>query len=549
MPSVALTKTAAQHLIKQYSSIINTNLDGAYNIDLVIQSLESKVGNLENLAMSAYSMFGVTGGNVLAAEAELKARVTELKQQTSSLNGIDLQKCFLKALKSATAFDMNYEQELKELQEYMAAQAGAEVRSGPTATLLMKEITQGLPQVFPKSISMSASGRAYDTRTGAPTFDFTKTYTQLSKKAKDIFDNYIKEKKKKGAVSSGSLVKSTISNLSMSQEYILENISTESLLKMKTEDRKKLFDNYPNLKDNINRDFIHQIVNSCSSQVDKKVLLSCIQQVLSKKPLAFFVGGNIEGMTGILGEIQALYYFKKLIKSNSNADVAWVGGINNPHSDLLLIEGLKKFGIQVKNTSRSAAELEVSFQSFGAKVGQYVNSPNEIWQYNNTDEALATLNSYGVPGDLMEAIQTFLAMEGFNVFYNIDASTGQAIMVDKNDKFAAERSSIEEYAAKAQKIASLLAVSMMYMQETDNTDGSSNTLYLIGGTTLISAATILSDIIEKLKSQLVVFKTSVEGHSVSKERKGAKTIVDVINSKGELGNTKFIMQSSYSFGL
>jgi hypothetical protein len=69
----------------------------------------------------------------------------------------------------------------------------------------------------------------------------------------------------------------------------------------------------------------------------------------------------------------------------------------------------------------------------------------------------------------------------------------------------------------------------MYMQETDFSSGGSNTLYLIGGSTLISSATILSDIIAKLKANLIAFKTKVEGHGVAKGKKGAKTIVDVIN--------------------
>ena len=140
-------------------------------------------------------------------------------------------------------------------------------------------------------------------------------------------------------------------------------------------------------------------------------------------------------------------------------------------------------------------------------------------------------------------------MEGFNIYYNWDSSSGRAKAVDMNERFQEEREQIELYAEKAQQIASLVSVSMMYMQETNFSGGASNTLYLIGGSTLISAASILSDIIAKLKANLIAFKTKVEGHSVSKDRKGAKTIVDVINHKGRLADTKFMFQSAYNFDL
>jgi hypothetical protein len=85
-------------------------------------------------------------------------------------------------------------------------------------------------------------------------------------------------------------------------EYIIEQVPIDALLKMGPQERKRVFDTYPHLKDEINRKFIHKIVESCPS-ADKKILTQSIQEILSKKPLAFFIGGNIEGMTGILGEI------------------------------------------------------------------------------------------------------------------------------------------------------------------------------------------------------------------------------------------------------
>lgn len=50
-------------------------------------------------------------------------------------------------------------------------------------------------------------------------------------------------------------------------------------------------------------------------------------------------------MTGILGEIQSLYYLLFITNGKIDSDMGWVGGIKNPHSDILLRDGLKNYGI------------------------------------------------------------------------------------------------------------------------------------------------------------------------------------------------------------
>ena len=190
MPSVALSRSAAQELISQYKGTIDSNLNGEYDIDLIIQRLEAKVQNLESIALSAYSALGFSGGNIAAIEAQLKQKIAILQQETAALNGVNLQGCFLEALKTASAFNINFEQELQNLQNYMAQQSGDEIRSGSTATLLLNEILSVVDNNIPKHIvvNIGTGGRAYNTKTGAPVFDFTKGYTQLSKVARKKFN-------------------------------------------------------------------------------------------------------------------------------------------------------------------------------------------------------------------------------------------------------------------------------------------------------------------------------------------------------------------------
>ena len=548
MPSVALSKSAAQALISQYSSVINSNMKGDYALDLVIQRLEAKLAQLEAIAMDAYSILGIQGSTVQAKEAALKKKIKDLQLETQALNGISLQSAFLEALKATKGFQLDLEEQYEVIRQSFIQAADSALTESEVATELLREIMPQNESIkitvdLATGIARVASGK----RKGQYAVNLNKSFSKLSKEAKNTVNKYLTSKKGEQRLLEARVANESIGAQSLSMEYILEQVPLEAMLKMSAEERKRVFEKYPQLKDSINRNFIKQIMNTCPS-ANKRILQNSIEEVLSKKPLAFFIGGNIEGMTGILGEIQALYYFKSLL-GNKGGNVSWIGGLNNPHADLLLVEGLKQFGIQVKNTSRQAAELEVSFQTFGAKAGRTIGNPNAIWEYANTDEALNSLSVIGLSGDLGEAIQTFLAMEGFNIYYSWDSSSGRAKAVDMNEKFQKEREQIELYAEKAQQIASLVSVSMMYMQETNFSGGASNTLYLIGGSTLISAASILSDIINKLKTNLIAFKTKVEGHSVSKDRKGAKTIVDVINRKGRLADTKFMFQSAYNFGL
>ena len=417
MPSVALSKSAAQSLISQYSGIIESNMNGDYAIDLVIQQLEAKVAQLENLAMDAYSILNIPGNTVEAKETALKTLIKNLQQDTAALNGANLQEIFLKALKQTSGFQLNLEQEYEIMKQILFQSATESLTDSEMATILAREISpafRGTKIVL--DLSSGAARIASGGKKGTFAIDFNKAFSKLSHNAKAQVADYLKSKEAKSKMMTAKLSEERFDNFGLNLTYLVEQVPVEAMLKMGPKERDRVLKLYPQLKDEINHNFTKQIINACPS-ADKNILLSSIQEVLSKKPLAFFIGGNIEGMTGILGEIQALYYFKSLLGNKAGASASWIGGLNNPHADLLLVEGLKQFGIQVKNTSRSQAELEVSFQSFGAKAGRTIGNFGAIWEYANTDEALSSLNVLNISSSLSEAIQTFLAMEGFNIYY------------------------------------------------------------------------------------------------------------------------------------
>ena len=547
MPYVALRMSGAQSLLGEYKDIIQQASD-EYAIEKILNYLEQKVQTLENLAISAYHALGLSGNSVEAIEEELRKKIIDLQSETAALNGINLQESFLKALKEASAFQLDYSKELDALQRHFAQQTGQIVQSSDVATALYNEVGKATKNFFPKKIALNIgedgkTTNARDIVKGTFTVDLTKPYTELGNKAKTMLNSYLD--KNKGLIRSIRKQNEQITNTTFNAQYILDIFGVESLLKMEPKERERVLNQYPELQTKINQHFAEVIISSCHPS-RPEYLRASIQEILQKKPLAFFIGGNIEGMTGLLGEIQALYFFKVLLGESSAASVSWIGGINNPHADLLLQKGLQQFGIQVKNSSQDAAEKEVTFQTFGAQKGGEAYS--EIYKYQYTDEALKELAKYGST-ELIEGISTVLAMEGFNIQYQWDKKTKSAKEVDINPIFNPVREDIEKYSEYAQKIASLFAVSMMYMQEQSFTSGGSNTLYLIGGTTLLSSATILKNIAKQVRGALHNFKISVEGHSATKGKKSGKTIVDVINKKGHLSDTKFILQSSYTFGI
>lgn len=552
MPYVALSKSAAQELLSEHGSNISSS-QTLYSPGRILLQLEQQVQDLEKIALQAYNAMGITGGNIETIEQNLSAVITQLQQETRHLNGINLEDCFLYALKNSNELTIDYSQIFEDLRTTFAQQCGDTVTSGSVATLMMREIAQGIQPTLPDKIIIGKNGQARSN--GKVVINFAKPYNELSKQAKNMFDEYIKQKSKASPVANilvkkGPSFQSSITSEQLNMNWIFSNFSVEDLLTMPSDSRTRLFQLYPSLKDTINRKFIQQIV-SRASVTNPALLTRCIEDVLRQKPLAFFIGGNIKSMTGILGEIQALYFFRRILNNNgSNATVSWVGGLGNPHADLLLTKGLQQFGIQVKNTSMTGAKMEVSFKTFGAKRGREINaSAGAIYKYANTANALNFIDDNFPDRDLFDSIQTILAMEGFNIYYDYDPQTGMAKKTDFNPEFATERQSIERYAQVGKQMASLMAASLMYMQQNSYSAGESNTLYLIGGTTLISAATILKDILKQAKGQLSNFNMRVSAMSLSKEEKSARTIVDLYNKKGRLTNTTFKLSSSYVFDL
>lgn len=267
---------------------------------------------------------------------------------------------------------------------------------------------------------------------------------------------------------------------------------------------------------------------------DKQLMGNIVDHVLQNNQLAFFVGKNINDITGILGEIQGLYYLSKLF-GGMNAtkmpdNLFWRGGTytgdnsTKPHQDLLF----ETFGIQVKNSTKelvgSISFANASIETMLAKTDMSEAAKNVFYNFYGTKE--------------------------FNIPYHREGTRDYRPGLRMSDKGAQEYANAREELLNCEKdieeLLNLFAASFMYMDVAENfTLEDANTFYLIGGTAFYAASTILKEMLEKLKNEVNSLK-------VSSSITLGKNIIDALNSgKGRDYSSAMIknirLTSSYKF--
>ncbi len=570
MPSFPLRKSAADALLAKYEGIINKN-STIEIIDKVKIELQEKIKVTEQLAMQAYRSLGVEGGTLEELEANLNRKIQLLQQETAFLNGDLLQRSFVDALKDAPT--MRYNEQAK----YEA---------------FLRYIQNGINEDFSNSedkwaqISIAAMTEVLGNGQG----NYTVTSQGSSSMVRDSGGRFVsgllgKEFKKLGEATIMRLSKwfrehPEIINENIDAEYSDESVrittgwegmSVESFLKMKNtgnkRERDRFFQNYPDLKYQIIEKYKQKILSYATgiSGEHRPYFEQAINEIifarLNGQDVDALFGMTDKSLIGLLGEVQALFF--TLALTNGRNGARWIGGIGTPHADLLLKNALSNFGIQVKNSSLEGSKQEVAFRNFNTSVkaiegkGRTKYVGNHIFDYMNTSYASAELdnlfsnsllpNSSG----LAEAIETVLGMYTFNVEYQWELKEDgkRYYYEDDNPDFRPTREKIEELSNKAQQIMDLFSIALMYMQTAQFSNGESNTLYLIAGSTMISSASILKQIVEEINMNLEYearsFKVSM--NSLKPHGAGNNTIVDVFNRDARISGLHFMLQSSYTF--
>lgn len=267
---------------------------------------------------------------------------------------------------------------------------------------------------------------------------------------------------------------------------------------------------------------------------DKELVSDIIDHVLGPQgnKYAFFVGKNTKDITGILGEIQGLYYMSKLFGGDNITkmpkDLIWRGGTysgtnsTKPHQDLLF----ETFGIQVKNSTK---DLVGSINFANASIETMLNKTEMSQEAKNV-----FYNFYGT--------------KEFNIPYHREGDKYVSGLreSDMNAKtFSSARNNLLGCEKDIEELLSLFAASFMYMDVAENFNlQDANTFYLIGGTAFYAASSILNQVLNDIEKEMHSFRiksTTTLGHN----------IIDALNSKkgkysdSMLSNIK--LTSSFNF--
>lgn len=252
-----------------------------------------------------------------------------------------------------------------------------------------------------------------------------------------------------------------------------------------------------------------------------------IREFLLKDPAQIYAGRNAKNITGLLGELQG-YLYMTIILGREPSSIGWVGSQqregHQSHTDLTMVlksEGIeeREIGIQVKNSIND--NMIIQFQDM---VG------------------------------LTEDFKSIYYFEKFNVPYEITGPKGSRKAVSGNPPtFTSTRNQIESLREEADRVASLQAAAMMYMdvaEEFSKTgQANRNILYIISGQ-IFDAATMLT----KIRNAIDTRSRSSFALQAYLKKENRSTIIEDLNDKGfsligsEGGNVKnFKLTTSYNF--
>ena len=252
-----------------------------------------------------------------------------------------------------------------------------------------------------------------------------------------------------------------------------------------------------------------------------------IREFLLKDPAQIYAGRNAKNITGLLGELQG-YLYMTIILGREPSSIGWVGSQqregHQSHTDLTMVlkdEGIeeKEIGIQVKNSIND--NMIIQFQDM---VG------------------------------LTEDFKSIYYFDKFNVPYEITGPRGSRKAVSGNPPtFTSTRNQIESLREEADRVASLQAAAMMYMdiaEEFSKTGQANRNILYIISSQIFDAATMLT----KIRNAIDTRSKSNFALQAYLKKENRSTIIEDLNDKGfsligsEGGNVKnFKLTTSYNF--
>ena len=219
----------------------------------------------------------------------------------------------------------------------------------------------------------------------------------------------------------------------------------------------------------------------------------------------FFSQGTTKaGGVGMFGEIISMIYMSILCpKLKDNFRTEWAGGITGlvkPPADVMLTNGLAKYGIQVKNyTSGSTLSHDYLVRAKNMIDEIANNSINQDFMLKQVTSEL------GISAEEVDAIQNVIIANSFNVPYDYSDSAHQFVQVASVPAFSGVRSKLSAVYLRATKYMAVISVIMHRLQYAEQigrwvtssrveTNQLQNTLWLVNGSLFVSSVQILQEL-------------------------------------------------------
>ena len=482
--------------VEDYKSRVNdldSSINSLMNNDFYTNAISEVKHQIEVLKQKEKQIFKILKVKNIQ---ELNNRLEEYKKAVLNLSGAGLNQAFIAVLKEKN------QQEYEAFNEAVLSVIEEDLFQNKTFEQLEKKGTDIILEALNKG--MDRKGKTnFSSKRGMSTKEiFPASFTKEQKKR---WEELLKKKyANKPKVQKYLQVQAT-SNQNQIQATFTWSGITQDLTP--TEARARLTeDEIIQINLQIKRLILSKINN------DINLVSKIIDHILSKDNTVFFVGKNINDITGILGEIQGLYYLSKFLGGDLTEAISWYGGLHigkdgkKPHRDILL----ENFGIQVKNTIKEDIG-RVDFAS--GDINTFLDKINLTPETKNI-----FLNFYGTIA--------------FNVEYHVDRRKKQGTQYmsglnlrAKNAKeFSNLRGKLLSFETDINTLLSLFGATYMYLDVAEKGKTiDANSLFLLGGVAFQTASQILSDILTDLETNKSHFRVDINF-------KETKNIIDALNA-------------------
>lgn len=286
-----------------------------------------------------------------------------------------------------------------------------------------------------------------------------------------------------------------------------------------------------------------------SLPLSSTTITQIITKVIETDPMAPYVGANEKGITGLLGEIQALCYLALLCGDSfelNEQNIWWAATQTDAgkkyHADIVFKEA---YGIQVKNTTKEIID-EVSFNS--ASLDHLLDS--------------MCAEGYVTPEEKDVIIDVYTTYYFNQPYQNVDGT----LVLGANEQYAPTDDWVESFVKIADKVLSYLFDYFMYIgvgNAARNERG--NLLYFLGGNSVVLASEICSAILaqidelqdfmldrpERESSEIENIVSFTNNNNLLKDKDNKTFITNVSNKVGatlhKAVSSKIILGSSYDF--